>query len=209
MSSHFNRRALFALGFSAFALSACSGVIGPPDASQMYVIRPAVPQATTGPAVTWRVSVDLPDAPDYLDTNRIAIERGLTADFYAGAVWQERVPQGIRRAIVEALEDSGRVPIVSSGRDGLRSDYFLKTDIRDFTARYDNGEGAPLAVVRINAKLVSGFGAKTVSSITITREVRAMENSVPAATMALNQAAGAVLGELVNWAVATPAPAKD
>ena len=38
-------RRLFLLGASALVLSACSNVIGPPDAPQIYVLRPVVPAA--------------------------------------------------------------------------------------------------------------------------------------------------------------------
>lgn len=204
-----DRRAFLLLGAASLALSAC-GVLGPPDASQIYVLKPKIPAYTgAGAPVTYRIAVDLPDAPDYLDTDRIAIERGVTGDFYANAVWQERVPRAVQRFLIEALEGTRRVPVVSASSEGLRSDYFLKTEIREFTAHYDTPDSAPRIVVKIEAKMVAGFGAKTVASTIVEKESQMIEDSLSSAIEGFNAALANALYDLALWALTIPPPPKN
>ena len=49
------------------------GIIGPPASSPIYVLRPDYAAAAAGPAVRWQLTVELPQAPDALDTMRILL----------------------------------------------------------------------------------------------------------------------------------------
>ncbi len=55
-------RFLLIAGAAAVALSACSGIVGPPDAPPLYVLRPPVTPAGGGARVGWQLSVALPSA---------------------------------------------------------------------------------------------------------------------------------------------------
>src|SRR5580692_9939622 len=86
-------RRLFLLGASALALAGCSNLVGPGEAAQIYVLKPAIPATAAGAPVPWALSLLIPSATDALDTQRIALTRGdTTLDYYANAVWPDRLP---------------------------------------------------------------------------------------------------------------------
>lgn len=205
----FNRRSLFAVVGAAAALSACSNLIGPPEAPPLYLLKPAPPPANGGPRTSWQLSVVLPDAPQSLDTDRIVLlQPGDRMDVYANAAWQDRVPLLVQTALVDAFESDGRVNGVGRDTDGLKSDYLLESDIRDFQARYAVTDGIPSVEVRIVARLIAARGRTITSTLSARAEVKAGENSVPAAAAAFNQALGAVIRQIVDWAATQPPPPK-
>jgi cholesterol transport system auxiliary component len=202
-----DRRALLVASVSALGLAACSNIIGPPESAPLYVLRPGFAPAGRGPHVPWQISVTLPDAPDALDTNRIALlQPGNQMDYFANASWQDRLPMLVQSALVEALESSGRIDAVGRDTDGLKSDYLLLTDIRDFQARYDVADGTPTAMVNITAKLVAVRGRTIVDSHAAHAEVAASQNSVPAVAQAFNQALGSAVSQIVDWTLRAPPP---
>jgi cholesterol transport system auxiliary component len=202
-----DRRTLFVAGASSLALSACSDLIGPPAASPLYMLRPRMPAAGTGRGVNWQISIQLPEAPQSLDTDRIAIvQPGDIMDYYANAVWQDRLPFLVQQALVEAFEANNRITAVGRDTDILRSDYLLQTDIRDFQARYDVADTPPTAEVRIAAKLIAAHGRTITQITTVHKEVPTQQNSVPAATQAMNEALSQALADIVSWTLSAPQP---
>ena len=204
-----DRRALFVTAGSAFALSACSSIIGPPEPPPIYILRPPVPPAGGGPRVGWQISIALPDASDSLDNDRIALEQpDGTMDYYANAVWPDRLSLLVQSALIDAFEASNRIAAVGRDTDGLKSDYLLQTDIRDCEALYETADAVPSVVVRIEAKLVSVHTRAIVQAFNSRAEVDATANSVTAAVQAFNQALGTTMQQIVGWALSAPMPAK-
>lgn len=202
-------RRILLLGATSLALSACSGIIGPTGNNQIYVLKPEL-QKLPGPSVSWGLAIDRPDAPQTLDSNRISISRSLTTmDYYADAVWTDRLTDLIRDLSVQAFEASGRIPNVAADSVGAHSDYELQMDVRNFEARYDTPDGAPTAVVRIHAKLVSKLRQHIMGDFETAHEAQASVNSIDAAVLALDQAFGAVLAALVEWTLRTGVPIPD
>ena len=203
-----DRRAFIVAGASTTLLAACGGnLIGPPDASPLYMLRPKIPPTTTGVPVNWQISIILPEAPQSLDSDRIAlVQPNGQMDYYANAAWQDRVPFLVQTALIEAFEANTRIRAVGRDTDGLRSDYFLQTDIRDFQARYDVPDGIPTAVVRFSVKLIQARGRVITQIMIAHSEVAATANSVPAVAAAFNQALSDALGQVVGWALDAPKP---
>ena len=102
-------RRMFLTGAAALALSGCSSdLIGPPPAGQIYTLNPGFTPGGGG-KVDWALSIDRPDVPGGLDTDRIALfQPGGMQDFYANAVWPDRLPALIQRALLDGFEASGR-----------------------------------------------------------------------------------------------------
>ena len=191
------RRALLVAGLASTALAACSGIVGPPEAPPLYMLKPSLPPASGGGRVPWQMSIVLTEAPDSLDTNRIVlVHETMQMDFYANASWQDRVPFLVQSALIEAFEASGRIPAVGRDTDGLKSDYLLETDIRDFQARYDAADTPPTVVIRIAAKLIAVRGRTIAQSATATAEVSAQQNNVPSVVEAFNQAMAQALKQI-------------
>jgi cholesterol transport system auxiliary component len=204
-----DRRALL-LGGVAVVVAGCGNIIGPPEASQFYKLEPELPGTSGGPRVGWSLAVMLPDTADALDSNRIAISRSpQTLDYFADAVWPDRLTELVQMSLVQAFEKSGRIEQVSPDTAGLHADVMLQTQIIDFEARYDQPDGAPTAVVKIEAKLVTNRTREIMSHLTASQEAAANANSIPAAVDALDRAFGAVLGQIVGWALSTPVRRAD
>jgi cholesterol transport system auxiliary component len=201
-----NRRFVLA-GGSALVLTGCGDLLGPPPALQLYMLKPPAGPTTAGPTVSWQLAIGLPLASEHLDSARIAISRNDTmADFYAESAWTDHLPILVQNAMLEAFENSGRIPAVSADGEGFHADYILQTELREFQARYDAPDGPPTAVVRIEAKLAPSLGRQIVQSLPATHEVKAAENSVGAAVRALDEAFANVLSQIVNWTLAAPPP---
>jgi len=200
------------LGAAALTLLAgCGGdILGPGKSPQLYLLKPDF-GPVDGPPVSWALDVAQPDAADNLDTSRIALfNPPARMDYYANASWPDRLPQLVQATLVQAFEQSGRIPAVASDDAGLRSDYMLQTEIRDFNAVYDVPDTAPKVKVRIMAKLVHTKARDIVQSQEFSAEVAAGANSVDNVVIAASQALTTLLKQLVEWTLkAPPLPSSD
>lgn len=204
-------RRFFLIAGSSLALAACGSLdklVGPPDASQMYALRPAPAPPQPGGKVGWALSIAKPEAADNLDSTRIAIARGNTEfDYYANAVWPDHLSGLVQTALLAGFEASGRIDSVSREEDTLRADYTLSTDLRDFEARYASPDGPPTIAVTIVAHMVETHSRKIVSSLTASLNESASANSVDAAVQAFDVALAKAVAEITQWALALPPPA--
>ncbi len=202
MPNSLDRRFLL-VSAAALAASGCGSLIGPEEGQKIYVLRPPL-QKMEGPHVTWRLAVPRPDAPDSLDSRRISISRTAnTMDYYADAVWPDKLAAVVQDVVVEAFEQSDRIAAVAPDTIDARADYSLILTIRDFEARYDTLDGVPTGVVRMHAKLVSKLGSNILGDLETAHEAPATANSIDAAVLALDTAFGATLTELVEWTLRT------
>ena len=208
--SAMNRRSLLIFGATSMALSACSvgKLFGPPDAPQLYVLKPAMPAPESSAKITWALAIDLPEATQNLDSDRIAISRSPnTQDYYGNAAWPDQLPEIIQGLVVSAFESNGRIEQVVRDTDGIRTDYLLKIDIRDFEARYDQPEGAPTAAIAFQVILVDRKDRSFAAHLSIKKESAATQNTVDAAIEAMDRALSAALADIVTWTLATLPPA--
>ena len=96
------------------ALAACGSLdklVGPPDAPQIYALRPALsPAQPPGGKVSWALAIQKPSAAGNLDSARIALARnGMQLDYYAKAAWPDRLPDLVQTALLAGFEASGRI----------------------------------------------------------------------------------------------------
>jgi cholesterol transport system auxiliary component len=204
-----NRRRLL-IGSGAFLLAGCSDLIGPTSTpQQLYALRPTGGASTNGAKVSWSLSVSATTTSDHLDSSRIALTQpDNSIDYYANSAWTDHLPKLVRDALVEAFENSARIAAVSSDSDGFHADYVLQAQIRDFEARYGAPDGIPTVWVRVESKLAPSKGREIVASLNSIHQVQATANSVAAVVQAFNDAMGAVVSDIVNWALTQPAPAE-
>ena len=228
MSASDHTRRFILLG-SAGVLAGCSlpnleEIVGPPPAPQLYVLRPTLPPVPAGAPVPWQLIVALPDAPGSLDTPRIALNpTPTTMDYYANAAWQDRVPVLLQSLLVQAFENTRRIPVV---RDtvGLSANYILLTEIRDFQARYEGGAAPPPAnaaqpapvtplpgsaqrvMVQLEAKLIAMPARRIVANLNSSADAMAASNSVESVVLAFNDAVGRAIGQIVTWTLQAPPP---
>ena len=182
------------------------GILAEAPKRQLYRADPTLSFAAPLPHTAAQLLVAVPNAPAGLDTARIALSRSaVSLDYFADAEWTDRVPLLVQSAMIEGFERSGAVPAVGRDSAGLRADFILESDVRDFSALYDSPAQPPLVSVVVNVKLIKIPDRKIVGQSSTTRRQRAAANGVPEVVRAFDAALGGVVEEVVRWAVTNPA----
>lgn len=190
----------------ALGLAGCSSITGAPPL--LYVLQPKTTYDTNLPTVGYQLVVAVPDSPQSLDTARIALARSpTTIDYFANSSWTDRAPVMVQGLLVESFENTKK--IVSVGRDtsGLRADYVLLTDLRDFEARYYDGTNKPPQVrVRITAKLIKMPEREIIGGLDAVKTSDAEKNDIDSIVAAFGEATGNAMKMVVQWTLrGTPA----
>lgn len=174
---------------------------GPPP--RLFRLTPKNTFAPDLPTVDWQLIIEQPIAPTGLNIGRIALQRrAVELEYYARANWTDRAPAMVQTLIVESFENSGKILAVGRESIGLRSDFILKLEIREFQAEYI-GEGPPAAHVRINAKLVRMPERAIIGSKRFAGKITAKADTMDDIVLAFDEALGKVLKELVGWTLVT------
>lgn len=172
----------------------------PPD---MYRLTPKSRFPDQLPTADWQLILESPIANAGLNTTRVALQRDPTRlEYYARSSWTDLAPLMVQTLMVESFENSGR--IVSVGREaiGLRADFVLKSELREFQAEYFDTD-LPRIRVAINAKLVKMPRRAIVGSQSFERYSEAGADAMPEIIAAFDDALGKVLKELVAWTLVT------
>ena len=214
MSSTVFRRAFLALSVAA-ALSGCAelarlgGVATAPD---LYALSPKSTFDTDLPQVDAQIVIEEPSADASVNTDRIAIKPNpLQVKYFAGARWVDRAPLVVQRLLVESFENTGRVGAVSQSSVGLRNDFTVVSDLREFQGELLNSESsdatatAPeaqrvLARVRLNVKLIQEPQGIIIGSRSFPGSVEADEPGMLSVARAFD-ALGAAMRDAVEWSI--------
>ncbi len=174
---------------------------GPPPI--LYRLTPKSTFREDLPTVSWQLVLELPLANAGLSTTRIALYRDPThLEYYARASWTDRAPNMVLTLMIESFENSGKIVAVGRESIGLRSDFVLKTELREFQAEYYGGD-LPTAHVAINAKLVQSATRTIVGSRNFESRYEARADSRVAIIEAFDEALGKTLKRLVEWTLVT------
>lgn len=200
-----NRRLLLGLA-AALPLGGCTvaDVLTPPP-PRLYVLRPAREFTAGLPRVEWQLLVETPLANTGIDTARIALgETQSRLTYFASANWVDTAPEMVQLLLIESFENSNRIVAVGREATGLRADFILKTDLRDFQAEYDGGtpgQTAPVGRVRMTAKLVRMPRRTIVASESFEAQVPAKGSAFTDMIAAMDEALGAVMRRMVEWTI--------
>lgn len=194
-----------ATALSATALLAACGLDlpgqGPPP--RQFRLTPKSTFDNDLPTVDWQLVIEEPLAPTGLNTTRIPLHRrAVELEYYARANWTDRAPAMVHTLILESFENSSRILAVGRESLGLRADYVLKLELREFQAEYGNGP-APDAHVQINAKLVRMPQRAIIGSERFEARVPADSDNLDAIVASFDDALGRVLKGLVGWTLRT------
>ena len=204
--AHVKRRGRLVAGSLAFAfVSACgagiSGLAAPPP--ELYNLTPKSTFRSDLPKVDWQLVVNLPRTAGGLDEVRIAVrEHPTRLQYFAGVRWTDRAPAMIQSLLVESFENSERIIAVDKQAIGLRSDFDLRSELREFQAEYF-GENAPLVRVRVNVKLVKQPRRTIIASKSFEATKSIEGKGMVAITAAFDDALGKVLKGVVEWTLVT------
>ncbi len=192
--------ALPIIGLSA----ACTNIVpgqGPPPS--LYRLTPKSTFREDLPTVEWQLVLEPPVANGSLNTTRIALQRTPTQmEFYARSGWVDQAPLMVQTLMVESFENSGRIVSVARETGGLRADYVLKTELREFqTIYYRNG--TPEALVALNAKLIQLPQRSIIASRSFEHMAPASADQIDNIVVAFDDALDKVLRGLVEWTLET------
>jgi cholesterol transport system auxiliary component len=184
----------------ALALSGCAlpdlGSGPPPD---LYVLSPKSTFSEDIPSVTWQLVVEEPSTAKGIDTDRIAIApTALEVKYFGGARWADRAPRMVQQLLIQSFENTKKIVSVGRQSIGLRSDFVLKAELREFQAE-KTPEGGTVVRVRVNLKLVRPSLGTIVASESFESVKPANSENVPDIVQAFDDAVGAVLKRAVTW----------
>jgi cholesterol transport system auxiliary component len=198
------RRRLFLLS-GLLSLTGCGILPKVQDPTTLYTLTPKTLFPDNLPKVKWQLVVEMPTAAAGIDSSRIALTHNpFTIEYYAKAAWTDNATGMVQSLIVESFERTGRILAVGRESAGLKPDYILKTDLREFQAKYANGDPIPTVLVRMNAKLVAMPQRRIVGAITTDKSVKAAGSKFEDVLVAFDDAIGHVLREIVVFTLKTP-----
>lgn len=180
-------------------LSGCADIIpGQSPPPELFRLTPKSTFPEGLPTVDWQLVLAVPSADAALDTTRIALMLEPTRiEYYARAGWSDRAPSMVQTLMLESFENSKKIVAVGRRAIGLRADFELKTELREFQAQYY--EGPIRAHVAINAKLVRAAERAIVGQETFEAVQEAAVDELPVVVQAFDDALGSVLKRLVEW----------
>jgi cholesterol transport system auxiliary component len=197
------RRALVASALTlpfALAAAACQVPVpgqGPPPA--LYRLTPKSTFSEGLPTVDWQLVLEVPIANAGLSTTRVALQRSPTQmEYFANSSWTDRAPLMVQTLMIESFENSRRIVAVGRESVGLRADFILKSELREFQAEYFRGT-LPSVRVAINAKLVKMPRRAIIASQSFEAVAPAEADTMEEIILAYDNALGSVLKDLVEW----------
>ena len=180
---------------------ACASLTGTREPFTTYAPRYDAPSnPAQGKPVDWQLAIDTPLASDALDTSRMLVMPTPGAlETYKDGRWADTPPLVLRGLLIEAFQQTGRIAGVGAVTSGLHADYMMTIDLYDFEVQYR--DGAPHAVIRLNAKLGD-------ASINRVRAAKTFEADEPVSGTTAGDAAAAfdrtidtLLADIVRWTI--------
>lgn len=183
-------------------LAGCEGLVpglgGPPP--DLYTLTPKSVFDESLPRIEEQIVVEEPLAAGGLNSARIALRtKPIELQYFARSAWTERAPRMVQTLLVESFENTGRIVAVGRQAVGLRSDFNLKSELREFQAEYFNVGKLPLVRVRLNAKLVRQPRRNIVASQNFEATADSAGEDIDSIILAFDDALGKVLKRTVEW----------
>lgn len=189
------------------ALGACSGIpgLGPP--ANVYDLSPKSTFASDLPTVEWQLIVEEPTASGGLDSPRIALKPNpYELRYFAESRWSARAPVMVQTLMVESFENTKKIVAVGRETVGLRSDYNLKTDLREFQAEYFDNALVPTIRVGMRARLVRQPRQDIVANRAFDAVAPAADGNFLSVLAAFDDALNKVLKGIVEWTLTAVPP---
>ncbi|HEU4825394.1 MAG TPA: ABC-type transport auxiliary lipoprotein family protein [Dongiaceae bacterium] len=177
-------------------LAGCGVIPRVNDPVPLYTLSAVTRFDRSLPKVHWQLVVGIPVASADLDTTRIALTRSPgVIEYFAKGAWADNAPILLQDKLIESFETSRA--IVAVGRDaiGLKPDYVLQSELRDFQAEFAGP--TPTAHLRLTAKLIRMPDRRIVASFTTDQRVTAAGGTLPHIVDAFDRAASLAFEDIV------------
>jgi cholesterol transport system auxiliary component len=192
------------------ALAGCTGLATLKDvteANDLYELTPVVDFDPALPETAAQIVVEEPAAVSAVDTDRIAVKPNpyQVLDL-PKARWVDRAPLLVQAVLVESIENTGKVAAVGRRAIGLRANFTLLTELREFEAVMGPGEDPTFtASVRLTMKIVQEPDGLIVDSRSFAQQAVAQGvtrggEALPVVT-AFDTALRRAASEAVEWSV--------
>ncbi len=151
-----------------YRIDAPSFAAGGPLAADLMVIVAEVAPGLDGPGIAGRWP-------------------GGRLDYLAGTRWADALPRLVQAALIESLQDSGRLRSVQSDLGRFRATHTLVVEVRRFEADYTAG-GMPVAQVALAVTLGRASDRRVLAAFTASASEASAENRQTAVVAALDAA---------------------
>lgn len=192
-----SRRSALA-GLLLASLPGCAALLPQPREPRLYVLSPKSTFDPSLPRVDKQLIVRVPEATTSLNTVRIALTRApYRIEYFGDVAWSDRAPILVQNLLVESFDNSRRIISISQDTVGLRSDFVLASDLREFQAEY-RPDGVH-AHVHLNLRLIAMPRRQIIGTQSIERSEIASGPSIEAIVEAFDGALGRALRATVEW----------
>lgn len=183
------------------ALSACGFTLpGSGPAPDIYDLSPKNSFDEDLPKIKLQLVVEEPSSARGIDSDRITLRPSpIKIKYFAGARWVDRAPRMVQILLVESFENTGKIVAVGRQSIGLRPDFSIKSDLREFQAEYFEAGGKPRIHVRLNVKLIKMPEARIVASRTFDQTEPASGKEITAIVQSFDDTLGKVMRQSVEW----------
>ena len=183
--------------------ASCTGLIpGQGPLPDLYRLSPKSTFDPNLPTVSWQLVLEQTTANASLNTTKIALQREANQmEYYANAGWVDKAPIMVQTLLVESFENTRKIVAVGRETIGLRSDFILKTELREFQTLYFND--TPTVRVVLNAKIVQMPRRTIIGSYSFETNVPVHSDKLDAVVAAFDEGLGKVTKKLVEWTLTT------
>ncbi|WP_254446403.1 ABC-type transport auxiliary lipoprotein family protein [Ruegeria sp. HKCCD8929] len=188
-------------------LTGCAGIASLNQVAtptNLYVLSPKSTFSSSLPRLQQQIVVNQPTATSAVDTDQIAVQpTPLQVQYLPNARWVDRAPLIVQALMIESFENSGKVPAVGSSTIGLRADYLIATDIREFQAMVPQSEtDTALQIdVRLNIKVIDALSDRIIASRSFEEIVSSASDDAPDVALAFDEALGDTLRDAIEWSI--------
>ncbi len=160
----------------------------------------AMPAGTAMSSDGPSVAVETPIAQGLLATDRILVLADGQRAAVAGARWDDRMPDMLRRSLARTLQATGSIQVVDAAQRAGRAQFALVTLLEAMEAEIQPDLSAN-AVASVAARLVRLPDREIVSTAVFTGTARAADDAAETLTRAIDEATAQALADLATWVV--------
>ncbi|EEE36142.1 conserved hypothetical protein [Rhodobacteraceae bacterium KLH11] len=190
------------------ALAGCTGLGTLRQASKpndLYLLTPKSTFSSALPRIQKQIVVEEPTATAAVNTDQIAVQpTPLQVQYLPQARWVDRAPLIVQALMVESYENSGKVAAVGRSTVGLRADYVIAPDLREFQGVVISQTEDATTVrveVRINIKIIDEYDDKIIASSSFQETVLATSDQTSDLVEAFDIALGKAMRDCVEWSI--------
>ncbi|NOD30395.1 MULTISPECIES: ABC-type transport auxiliary lipoprotein family protein [Ruegeria] len=198
-----------AIAILTFALvGGCAGLGTLKQAAKpndLYLLTPKSTFSSALPRIQKQIVVEEPTATAAVNTDQIAIQpTPFQVQYLPRARWVDRAPLIVQTLLIESFENSGKVAAVGRSTVGLRADYVIAPDLREFqgivVSDPENGDKIRIEV-RMNIKVIDEYDDKIIASNSFQENVVAASDQTSDLIKAFDLALGRAMRDSVEWSI--------